>query len=532
MISLLTSCVLVFSAGVLLSLWRGHVGYMPLDQSIVFDGAWRVSTGQVPFRDFSLPNGLPLIYLQAVFFRLMGVTWFAYCLHAAILNGLFGLLALALLRRFGAAWGSSVLYAAASTVVFYPPFGVPYMEQHAFFFSLLALVLMVEASLRTPGWPRPVRVLFWFLVPSCMVLAYLSKQIPSVFVLPLMLWLLVRIPAADRPAALGSTALGLAAVAAVVGRLVCVASIDLSWLYEAMVALPSREGYERVRALVGPEGPAIVVRMLRRTRLVTPPLACLAALVVSARVVRRRPAGPPVVRSDVDRLVVGASLLLTCFAFVVLTSNHPANGMPYGFIGSALLFATIARWADDLVDPRLMRGLKLLVLVVVVVDAIQFDHFVNRPRRVHDMLVSESVPASPGLPPALGFMRWAIPPHYPMTADDFGQLARFFALNPGNFLLVGDASILYAVTHRPSVTPVLWLHPGLTLPWPSAPQYGRFVERVAAGLRRYRVKYVVVEGDRTFLGVSARDLGIAGRLAGCREQRFGGYRVVELCRGP
>src|SRR6266849_4089990 len=87
----LTSATVVplFLLGVATNLYFGRIGYMPLDQGIVFDGAWRMLTGQVPFRDFAAPNSLVPAVMQVPFFRLLGVTWFAFCLHASLINGLF-----------------------------------------------------------------------------------------------------------------------------------------------------------------------------------------------------------------------------------------------------------------------------------------------------------------------------------------------------------------------------------------------------------------------------------------------------------
>jgi hypothetical protein len=58
----------------------------PLDQSVVFDGGYRVLAGQLPFRDFAAAAGAVPNVLQAGFFALLGTTWFAYCLHAAVLD--------------------------------------------------------------------------------------------------------------------------------------------------------------------------------------------------------------------------------------------------------------------------------------------------------------------------------------------------------------------------------------------------------------------------------------------------------------
>ena len=85
----LSLAVILFAAGVVYCLYYGRIGYMPQDSPSVFDGGWRILTGQIPFRDFTLSNAIVPVFLQAFFFKIWGVNWFVYCLHAAIFNGLF-----------------------------------------------------------------------------------------------------------------------------------------------------------------------------------------------------------------------------------------------------------------------------------------------------------------------------------------------------------------------------------------------------------------------------------------------------------
>lgn len=132
---------LLLAWGTAICLFYGRIGFMPLDQSIVFDGGWRIISGQIPFRDFNTPNAIVPILLQAAFFKLFGINWFAYCLHAAVFNGLFCLLIFFLLESLGAARLISFFYAFLSGLIFYPPFGVPYTDQHSFFFVTLAIVI-------------------------------------------------------------------------------------------------------------------------------------------------------------------------------------------------------------------------------------------------------------------------------------------------------------------------------------------------------------------------------------------------------
>ena len=64
----------------------GRPGFFALDQSIVFDGAYRILSGQVPYKDFLIPIGPGVFCLQAIFFKLFGVNFTAYLLGAAIPN--------------------------------------------------------------------------------------------------------------------------------------------------------------------------------------------------------------------------------------------------------------------------------------------------------------------------------------------------------------------------------------------------------------------------------------------------------------
>jgi hypothetical protein len=57
-----------------LCLHHGRRGFLPLDQSIVFDGGWRVFRGQIPFVDFVTPAAIVPSVMQAAIFRVAGVT--------------------------------------------------------------------------------------------------------------------------------------------------------------------------------------------------------------------------------------------------------------------------------------------------------------------------------------------------------------------------------------------------------------------------------------------------------------------------
>jgi hypothetical protein len=62
----------------------GHLGIFAFDQSILFDGGWRILSGQVPFKDFLMAFGPVSLTLQALFFKILGVNWTAMVVAGAV----------------------------------------------------------------------------------------------------------------------------------------------------------------------------------------------------------------------------------------------------------------------------------------------------------------------------------------------------------------------------------------------------------------------------------------------------------------
>jgi hypothetical protein len=163
----------------------GRRGFFPYDQSIVFDGAYRIVSGQVPYKDFLLWSG-PIAYaLQAVFFHWLGVSYGAYLVSAAVFNAAAAWLGMAVTRLL---FPSSRWLACGAGIVtaiwFYPPFGTFAAEQTAFFFGLAALWLALWALRVDPGRRLAGPALAWGAGLLC-TLAVLSKQHAGLYLLPL-----------------------------------------------------------------------------------------------------------------------------------------------------------------------------------------------------------------------------------------------------------------------------------------------------------------------------------------------------------
>jgi hypothetical protein len=546
----IASGLLLFALGVGVSLYFGRRGFMPLDQSIVFDGGWRVLSGQVPFRDYHAPNGFVAHAIQAVFFHVLGVSWLSYCMHAAIVNGLFALLAQRVLAGLGLGLAASTVYAGLSALVLYPPIGVPFMDTHAFFFSLLAVWLALAARRSEANglhrWP-------WLLLPTVMVLAALSKQIPAAYVPPIVLVIALWDERDRRVPRLLLLAAGSAAVLLLLGLWAAWVGVDWEQVDTYFRRLPSEEGRRRyaevagVRSLLDRIGSDAAGVGLGSIVAVHVTFLGVVGSLVATRVLGRLElrAG---VWAAAGPAVLGEALLAVCLLFTALTLNQAELGVPYIFIAAGLAHLSIARLARALeggperlgAGPSMWTGAAraagLLILAVALRDGLHFTSEVNATRSVNDITWSdESIAAE--LPPGLEFMRWQVSPFVPYDARDLTQAAEFLAAQDRGFLLIGDASVLYGLTGKPSAAPSLWFHPGLTVPGRGDPALRLYEQTMLERMERLDVRYLVVEGRHTWNHISVGSfprLATLVRLARERHRKvehFGGIAVIDLT-GP
>ena len=64
----------------------GFIGIMPMDNTVLFNGGFRVLKGYVPFTDYWLVTGPLLDYMNALFFKLFGLSWSTFILHSSSVN--------------------------------------------------------------------------------------------------------------------------------------------------------------------------------------------------------------------------------------------------------------------------------------------------------------------------------------------------------------------------------------------------------------------------------------------------------------
>ncbi len=518
----------LFALGVAANLYFGRRGFLPLDQSIVFDGGWRVLSGQVPFRDFVAPGAITPSVMQAPFFALLGVTWFALVFHASVINGLACAATYAFLRLCGATRFEATLFGALTAFFFYPPTGTPFTDQHAFFFTLLMLLAVVAGTVARgrPGW------IAWFAVPLLFALAYFSCQIPTSFAaLCIVVWVAANWAGAWRwvsAMTAGTLALGL-----LLAILAWTYHVDLRTVWTYVVTMPLGTGADRTPALSALSPVRLILGTYRRlpgwAGLWSIDLAVVTPFVLLAAA-RVRP---------FPRLLFwsSASVLFVTIGFVAYSNTPLPAGLGLTMLMAGLSTVALRETAEAVAgNVARRRAAAVLVPAVIAVAAIldtaAFVRTTDVPRMPHAAYDAAADRRARGhLPAALSFMGWSRgASHY--EPGEMAALVTYLRDADGNFLLIGDSSVLYGLTGKPSVSPALWLDPGLSMPRVGTAEFARFEAEILSRIRVYHVHRIVLEGPRTWTHTTLDDFPNLKRMTesrACGERHFGDVRVIEMC---
>jgi 4-amino-4-deoxy-L-arabinose transferase-like glycosyltransferase len=263
----------------------GHRGVYLYDQSGVFDGAWRILQGQVIYRDFFVPYGPVVFFIQSLFFRVTGVDFSSMVLAAAVLNVVAVVSVMWLVRRFftdPVHHPTAIAAGLCTAVWFQAPFGTLWFEQTGFCFNLIALVLIVEAAFCSDRAAVYLRM-----AAGCLlVVSILSKQSAGVALLPVPLGvvLLTSWPLRRNTFSALFQVLAGALVASLIFALWLWSCSSLSGFWRSVVVMSSVLGQSRL----GRVGSLKELVLLWKTRqFVVAPVAAIAAFALSKRAFSR-----------------------------------------------------------------------------------------------------------------------------------------------------------------------------------------------------------------------------------------------------
>ena len=166
--------LLVFSIS--FNQYYGYIGIDPIDSFVKFNSGYDTMNGYFPFKDYYTTTGPLLDVVQALFFKIFGVSWFSYVLHASVINFIITIATFYTLIKFELNINYCFFYALLVSILAYPTAGTPFMDHHSTFLSIVALFSFILALKIKSNF-------YWFALPICLGLAFLSKQVPAGYIL-------------------------------------------------------------------------------------------------------------------------------------------------------------------------------------------------------------------------------------------------------------------------------------------------------------------------------------------------------------
>ncbi|SDU03380.1 hypothetical protein SAMN05444156_1569 [Verrucomicrobium sp. GAS474] len=490
-------CLLAVLAGAFWATFRlGRIGFMSLDMPITWDAAWRMMNGQWPCRDFNTPGDVLPALIQIVFFKVCGVNWWGYLVHAGLCNAAFALGVMLFLSRMGAPVLLSLFVGAMEGWHFNTPIGIPYYDQYSYFFAFFALAAFTLGVLDRN---LMLRGIFLLLVPPLCVATILSKVSPGLYALALLPGIfVVSCRRGERWDAIGVLVASSILTVLGLGLLCWYGGVAPDRVWESFFGLPSGIGHERWAAVRWEDWR--LQAEWRMGRLAGLWIALPAGLAAAVALLVRRERGMAGSRyvkpeNDLRRDRIRALIWITLAApwvdlVTFLSADQQAlNYLAYGVLALGTGLTAFGLAAGRGVAARTVYVAAFCLMVAVTVRVELGTAWKMVLRNVNDFGLPESTKLSE-FPPAgreLAPMIW-INSNGQYSAEEFWRVVDFLKEKNEPFLIAGQNTLPYAFCGRVNPFPIAWLHRGLTFPKPEDPRRPAFdawaIERLkAAGIR-------------------------------------------------
>ena len=162
--------------------YYGNLGVCPIDSFWFFNAGYDILNGHYPFKDYWTIAGPFISYTQAFLFKIFGVSWFSYVLHASIFNFLISISTFYTLYKLKLNIHYCFFYALLVSILAYPSAGTPYVDHHTSIISIISVFCFILA-LKTNS------KIYWFFLPIFFLLAFLTKQTPTSYIFLIIIFL-------------------------------------------------------------------------------------------------------------------------------------------------------------------------------------------------------------------------------------------------------------------------------------------------------------------------------------------------------
>lgn len=154
--------------------YYAFIGVLPVDSFSTFNAGYDILNGNLPFKDFWTIKGPVLDLIQAIFFKIFGISWFSYAAHASTFNSIFALATFFTLKKFNLEPKYCFYYSSLASILMYPTYGIPFTDHHVAIFSILAIYCLCLAI-------KLDKIKYWFFIPILLFLGFFTKQTPTAY---------------------------------------------------------------------------------------------------------------------------------------------------------------------------------------------------------------------------------------------------------------------------------------------------------------------------------------------------------------
>lgn len=129
-----------------INFYYGHQGLMPLDDLQNFNSGFRVLKGDFPFKDYYSITGPFLDIWQSYIYKIFGISWQSFVLHASLMNCLYSISIFIFLQKLNFSLITSFLFSISGGLLMYPTAGNPTVEHSSLILSVIATFLFIIGS--------------------------------------------------------------------------------------------------------------------------------------------------------------------------------------------------------------------------------------------------------------------------------------------------------------------------------------------------------------------------------------------------
>lgn len=167
---------IIFLFSFLINIYYAKFGAFPIDTFLHYDSGYRILNNEFPVRDYWLVSSFAVDFLQALFFKIFGVNWFAYTIHSSLINAAIALFTYYFFLSLGVNEIKSLIFTISFSTLAYTVSGTPFVDHHATFFSLMATYIIIKNINLNSKY-------LWFFVVFLFFFAFLSKQVPTSYII-------------------------------------------------------------------------------------------------------------------------------------------------------------------------------------------------------------------------------------------------------------------------------------------------------------------------------------------------------------